>query len=266
MIAPALDHVGVVTSDLAALAATYEGLGFTLTPLSRHSDGRIGNRCAMLRGSYIELLAVADPKARSATLERFLARYAGVHLLAFAIADEQMALARLRRAGIEQVSVSRFARKVDDADPGGAEAAFVLIQTPEQPEGRCNLVRHLTPEVLWQERFMRHPNNAITLEDVSVVVAEPADSAARLSRLIGCVVVPDPVEGLALELTRGRVRLLPRHTWIVPRVTRLTLRTSDRNAVLGRLVNERRIAACYDGDAILVHAAAAGGVEIRFIP
>ncbi len=266
MIAPGLDHVGVVSSDLNALAATYERLGFTLTPLSRYSDGRIGNRCAMLQGSYIELLAVAGPNARSATLERFLSRYAGVHLLAFAIPDEQMALARLRRAGIEQASVSRFVRKFDDADPSGAEAAFVLVQTQEQPEGRFNLVRHLTPDVLWQEAFMRHENNAVTLEEVSIAVAAPADSAARLSRLVGCAVVPDRIEGLALDLARGGVRLPPANSGIVPRVTRLTLRTSDSNAAISRMVDERKISARHDPDAILVDADAAGGVEIRFVP
>jgi hypothetical protein len=266
MIAPGLDHVGVVSSDLVSLAATYERLGFTLTPFSRSSDGRIGNRCVMLQGSYIELLAGVDPNARSTTLERFLARYAGVHILAFSIVDEQMALARLHRAGIEGVAASRFARKFDDADPGGAEAAFAVIQTPEQPEGRCNLVRHLTPEVLWQERFLSHPNNASTLEDASIAVADPADSAARLSRLIGCVVIPDPGGGLALELSRGRITLVPAASGVVPRITRLTLRTSDGNAAMHRLVKERMIAARYDADAIVVDAAAAGGVEIGFIP
>ena len=52
----------------------------------------------MLHGSYIELLAVVDPNAKSATLARWLACYAGVHLLAFAIEDEQIASARLQRA------------------------------------------------------------------------------------------------------------------------------------------------------------------------
>ncbi len=72
-----LDHVGVVTHDLAALASQYERLGFTLTPLACQADGHIGNRCVMLRRSYVELLAVVDPNAGSATLDRFLARYAG---------------------------------------------------------------------------------------------------------------------------------------------------------------------------------------------
>ena len=98
----ALDHVGVVTRDLAALAAQYEHLGFTLTPLARQADGRIGNRCVMLRRSYIELLAVVDPNARSATLDRFLAALCRHPHLAFAIDDQQSALARLRRAGIER--------------------------------------------------------------------------------------------------------------------------------------------------------------------
>ncbi len=113
----ALDHVGVVTRDLVALAGQYERLGFRLTPLARQADGRIGNRCAMLQQGYIELLAVVDPNARSATLERFLARHDGIHILALAIADEQAALVRLRRSGVSAPSVSEFERVIDDSDP-----------------------------------------------------------------------------------------------------------------------------------------------------
>jgi hypothetical protein len=171
---------------------------------------------------------------------------------------------RLRRAGIQQASVDRSARPLNDADPGGRKAEFVLIQTPEQPEGRINLVRHLTPGVLWQEPFMQHPNNATVLEDIWIEVAEPADAAARLSRLVGCVVVPDPRCGYALDLAAGRVRLMRGQGGIVPRVARLSLRTSDSNAMIRRLVSERRIPACDDGHAVLVDSAAAGGVDICF--
>jgi hypothetical protein len=266
MTGPALDHVGVVTNDLAALAATYEGLGFTLTPLARYADGRIGNRCVMLHGSYIELLALIDLNARSVTLERFLARYAGIHILAFAIADEHAAMERLHRAGIKQASVSRLARPLDDATPNGQKAQFILIQTPEQPEGRINLVRHLTADLLWLQSFMRHLNNAVVLENVTITVSEPADAAARLSRLVGGVAVPDPAGGLALDLVGGRVTLVEGHGGVVPRVAQLTLRTSDGNAMIRRLMSERSIAACVDRDAVVIDATAAGGVEIRFRP
>ncbi|MEJ0016720.1 MAG: VOC family protein [Acetobacteraceae bacterium] len=260
----ALDHVGIVTDRLADLAESYTRLGFTLSPLARQADGRIGNRCVMLPCCYIELLAVVDPNARSATLECFLARYAGVHILAFRFTDETAELARLRRAGVEASSVSRFERLVDDADPDGPRARFALIQTPDQPEGRINLVRHLAPEALWQPRFLAHANNVASLDEVVLAVADPADTAARLSRLIGCVAVPDPTEGFALELSHGRIRIHAAATGVVPRITGLTLGTSDAAAAIARTVVERGIAHHREPSAWVVEAAAAGGVELRF--
>jgi Glyoxalase-like domain len=270
----ALDHVGVVTRDLAALAAQYQRLGFTLTPLARPSDGRIGNRCAMLHRSYIELLAVIDPNAGSATLDRFLARYAGIHILTFTMDDAQATLARLRRAGIDAPSVSQGERATDEMDPA-PRARFTLIQLPDQPEGRVNLVHHLTPEALWQERFLHHPNHATTLSEVLVAVAEPAEAAARFSRLVGCPAIPDPVGGFSLDLADGRVRLLPDtvlHSVLpdsgmarLPRIVGLTLRTADGNKAVARLLAERAIAHRVHDDALLVAPDAAGGVALRFV-
>lgn len=268
MCAVALDHVGIVTRDLAALAVQYEHLGFTLTPLARHSDGRIGNRCAMLHRSYMELLAVIDSNANSATLDRFLARYAGIHILAFTIGDPPAALARLRRANVEAPSVAQFDRPIDDLDPAGAHAWFELIQMPDQPEGRINLVRHLAPDALWQQRFLRHANNATTLDEVTLAVAEPSETAARFSRLVGCVVIPDPAGGFALDLAHGRVRLLPpdADAPAVPSIVGLSVRTADGNAAIRRLLVQRGISHRAHDDALIVNAAAAGGVAVRFVP
>lgn len=262
-----LDHVGVVSRDLTALAAQYERLGFTLTPLARHADGRIGNRCVMLPGCYVELLAVVDPNARSATLERFLARYAGIHILAFAIADEQAELARLRRAGIDDASLSRFERAVNDADPTGPLARLVLIHTPDQPEGRINLVRHETPELLWQERFLHHANNVVALDELVIAVANPAETAARISRLVGCVVVPDRREGFVLDLPGPRVRMVTAVDGppCAPCVTATTMRTSDGNAAVSRLLADRNLAHTREAGTLLVDASLAGGVVCRFV-
>jgi hypothetical protein len=84
---------------------------------------------------------------------------------------------------------------------------------------------------------------------------------------VGSVVVPDPHGGLVLDVSAGRVRLMQgQGVGVVPRIARLTLRTSDSNAMIRRLVSERNIVADHDGDAVLVDAAAAGGVEICFEP
>ena len=65
-----LHHIGLVGRDLARLAAQYERLGFALTPVSLPrfplSPGGApepvgaGNRHAIFRDSYLELLGVLD--------------------------------------------------------------------------------------------------------------------------------------------------------------------------------------------------------------
>src|SRR5947208_9394973 len=208
--ATSLDHVGVVAQDPRPLHEAFERLGFTLTPVARQSgrlraDGPIepwgtGNRCAMLREGYIELLGIYDASLPANGLDRFLARYAGTHILALGIDDEEANLQRLRRAGLNIPGVLHLERAVDDADPAGPRARFARLPIPDAPEGRLQLVRHLTPEAIWQERFMRHPNAAVALDAAVLAVADPADTAARLSRLAGRPVTPDPAGGFALEL------------------------------------------------------------------
>ena len=268
--AEALDHVGVVGRDLTELADAFERLGFLVTPVARHPGGRTGNRCVMLRQGYIELISVL-PGGASETLDRFLARYAGVHVLALAVVDEAATVERLRRAGIGQASLSHTGRAVDDAEPGGLRARFALITTPDPPEGRVNLVRHLTPEALWQERFLHHPNHASALVEVVLAVPRPAETAAYLSRLAGRPVVPDAASGYALTLPRGCIRLLPPAALasvfagtlppMLPWIAGMTLHTDDGNAALLGLLHERELPYRVAEDAVLVEG---GGATLRF--
>jgi Glyoxalase-like domain len=263
--AAALDHVGVVTRDLADTACQYERLGFTVAPFARSADSRIGNRCAMLRRGYIELTAIADASRGSATLDRFLARYAGTHIIALAIADEESELQRLARAGMK-VTAASFERSVEESDANAPRARFKLIAAPEQPEGRINLVRHLTPELLWQEKLLAHANNAVALEEVLVATAAPAEAAARFSRIAGCPVVPHSAGGFGLELKHGRVRLLTDATaHVLPRISGVTLRTSDANAAISRIVTQHGISHRAHDGALVVDADEAAGTTLRFV-
>jgi hypothetical protein len=270
--ATALDHVGVVGRDVAVLAGEFERIGFCLTPLARHAGGRTGNRNVMLRRGYIELLSVVDGGS-SATLDGFLARYAGIHILSLAIDDETATLARLHRAGFSQAVLSHTDRAVDDADPAGKRARFTLVTTPDPPEGRVHLIRHLTPEALWQERFLHHPNHAVALEEVVLVVAEPAATAARLSRLAGRPVMPDAAGGYVLNLPCGRVRMLPAGSLgavfpdlavpTLPCIAGITLGTDDANVALRRWLLDRAMPHRITNDVVLVQA---GGVALRLVP
>jgi hypothetical protein len=264
--AEGLDHVGVCATDPRPLWETYERLGFTLTPVARQSGRRrpdlptepfaTANRCAMLRQGYVELLGILDPGLFDNRLSEFLARYQGTHIIALTIGEEQAELERLRRAGFDIQGVAHLERPVDD--PEGPRARFARLPVPEAPEGRLQLIRHLTPELLWQERWLDHPNGAVALESVTLVSAEPAESAARLSRLAGRALEPDPAGGYVLVLPGAaapytgaptgptRVRILPAEALervfpgvaapALPFIAGFTLRTADGNAAARRVL------------------------------
>ena len=244
--ATCLDHVGVYARDAEALHVAYTRLGFTLTPLSRQSgrlsaDGELvqfgtANRCAMLSEGYLELLAVVDPAAPLNGADRFLARYPGAHIVALGMEDEAGNLRRLRAAGLDVPGVLPLERRVDEADAASPVARFARLPLPDAPEGRIQLVRHLTPELLWRPEWIAHPNRAEALEGAILIVEHPAESAARFSRLAGRPVTPDPAGGFRLDLPRGWVRLLPPASSAVlpgiapptlPFVAAVVIRTSD---------------------------------------
>lgn len=220
LIATSIDHVGWATRNPGALHARFERLGFRLTPWSTLSGPLLpgslavpwgtANRCAMLReGGYLELLGIADPSRPLNGLDRYLDRYEGLHILVLRVDDAEANFARLCRAGLPVAGVMPRERLVSDEDPDGPRIRVAHLTLPEAPEGRLQLIQHLTPELLWQERFLDHPNRAVALEAVILAVERPANSAARLSRLAGRPVAPDPSGGFALALARGIVRLLP---------------------------------------------------------
>jgi hypothetical protein len=225
----ALDHLGVAARDLAPMCASYERLGFTLSPIAQQSGRRrpdlavekygSGNRCAFLKHGYIELIAILDTGLFDNNLNAFLARYAGIHILALAMLDEDANLQRLRAAGIDIPGVAYLERPVE---AGGPIARFARLPFPDPPEGRVQLIRHLTPELVWQDRWMDHANKAEVLEAAILCAENPADTAARLSRLAGLPVEPDPAGGFLLRLPGAARAAGPKAPALETRVRVLT--------------------------------------------
>ena len=239
-----LDHVGIVAPDLAALAARFAKLGFTVTPRADHEGGRTGNHCVMLNGSYLELVSTL-PGGTSATLARFLARYSGIHIMALRIDAEAACLARLERAGFAGLRPTETSRPLDGTRRDSPTVGFVLVTPPDPPEGRVHLIRHRTPDILWQPAMMVHANHAVRLAAIEMVVAEPAVTAAWFSRIAGRPIVPDPAGGFALEFPEGRIRMRAStgdEPIAPPWIRGLTLLTDDANAEISRVLSRAGIA------------------------
>lgn len=214
-----LDHVGLYAHDMGTIAAVYERLGFLLTPLSQHSGTHsvtrevvksgIANRCAMLARGYIEVLAVVDPALDPRGIPEGLARYAGLHIVAFDTADPEARIAALRQSGFA-ADAGVLQRYVDTAD-GSRQARFCQVRTPREdmPEGLILTLQHETPELLWQDRYLDHPNGALGLAAVVVAVEDVEAAAARYARYLDAPCAWQGGEAW-FELRSGRLVLADR--------------------------------------------------------
>jgi hypothetical protein len=191
-----INHVGMAVRDLADAASRYEAMGFLLTPFSPHSGAwkpgeRVqplgsGNRCAMFAGNYLEILANADPAVPSPRLAGYLRHHQGAHIICFGSQRLEAVDDRLRAAGIATSGVIPLQRDVD-TEAGVRTAMFQRVQfAPEDsPEGYIQAARHLTPDYVYQPRYIRHPNGCTALSNCYLVVEDVAGYASRYERYTG---------------------------------------------------------------------------------
>ena len=213
-----LDHAAVMVTDLDAAGVVYERLGFNLTPLSQHSGALspggpvekwgVANRCIMLRRGYLELMGVVDSALYDNRVPDSLARYEGIHILAFGCEDAASTADALAAAGFGATGVHALSRALGTPD-GERLAKFNLVRLPpeEMPEGRVLAIEHLTPEYLWQERYLDHPNGARALTELVVCVEDVNEVARRYARYFG---IPITQNGMGAEcsLLVGKIILI----------------------------------------------------------
>jgi hypothetical protein len=206
-----LDHIAhfVPGADGASRALTRAG--FAPTPISiQRNDGQLtgtGNVTAMLARGYIEVLFKTADTPLGREFDGALARHAGVHLIAFGVADAEAAHARLKASGFRVRPLVALRRPVA-TETDHAEAAFTVarVEPSEMAEGRIQILTHHTEDAVWQRRWLAHPNGARALVDVVIAVADVKDAAGRFARFTDRKASRTD-RGLSIVLDRGRVHL-----------------------------------------------------------
>jgi catechol 2,3-dioxygenase-like lactoylglutathione lyase family enzyme len=274
-----LDHVGIAVHDLDAAAEQYRRLGFQLTPRGYHTlpakpDGErprvgSGNNCAMLERGYIELIGIVDPNYVG-RLRDDLARYEGLHIVAFGTMDTQAAIKSLHSSGIPGAAARLLERPIEHA--GKTEIArFEIIDFGDVlPELYSFAIRHATPGALWKPELLTHPNGAKSLESITVAVADVGEFADRLGRTVGSGAKGTTTK--TVELERGKVRVVgpewssseAKKTPPLPAVVEMTLGTS-RLALAADVLSKASISFGRNGQSLKVAAADACGVTIEFV-
>ena len=173
----AIDHAVIAVGDLAAAARDFAELGFTLTPLGRHSIGS-RNRCIMLGSSYVELLEPAGEHPWLAYYRDFLARGDGLAALGLATSDADASYRDLVAQGVAAQPVMDLARPVEVAGGASALARFRLVQVSRE----VFLCQHLTRELVWRCEWQAHANGATELAEVHFPSAAPLPGAPRSVR------------------------------------------------------------------------------------
>jgi hypothetical protein len=213
-----LDHVGHFVRDPQAASRALARAGFAPTPISVQTQPDpnggaplltgTGNVTAMLTRGYVEVLFNTANTPLGRELDAAIARHAGVHLVAFAVTDAARAHARLSESGFRMRPVVEMQRPVDTGGVGGIAAFTVARLEPgEMPEGRIQILTHRTEDMVWQPRWLSHPNGAFGLARVMIAVSDVSEATERFARLTGRVARASAL-GPTVDLDRGGVDLL----------------------------------------------------------
>jgi hypothetical protein len=218
-----LDHVAHFVRDPEAASRALVRVGFAPTPVSIQANPDpeggaprltgTGNVTAMFARGYIEVLFKTTDTPLAHELEIAIARYPGIHLAAFAVADAAAAHRRLSAQAFRMQPLLEMQRPVDsDGSPGTAAFTLARLVAGEMPEGRIQILTHRTERMVWQPRWLAHPNGALALRGILIAVADVAEAAQRFTRFTGREAAPTPL-GQTIALDRGSIDLLDAETF-----------------------------------------------------
>ena len=190
-----LDHVGYFVTDLDAAGAQLERLGFrvSLTNVQTNADASgalkpsgTSNRLARMKRGFIEMLAATHDTPLADQFRQAIARYSGLHLIAFSAEDVRTERVRLVEAGFAMQEVIELKRR-DRTLPGTPDVHFSVLrpQPGVMGEGRVQWVRPHTPDTVWRAETITTENGAEGLTDTLICVDDPASIAARYGRYVG---------------------------------------------------------------------------------
>ncbi|WP_374447933.1 VOC family protein [Stella sp.] len=274
-----IDHVIVLVRDLAAAAADYGRLGFTISPRGTHSAHMgTGNHTVMLERDYFELMGVVAETDANARWREILARREGMSGVALKTDGAAKAAAEMRALGVAAADPVHFSRPVPMPGGGSAEAAFDTTQFPPEatPDARMFCCQHLTPHTVWVPALLRHANTAYGLGEVMLATADPAAAARAYDRIFDRGA--SPVAGGVAVATGTAPLVLLRPEALRARYPGADLSDLPPTGLAGFVVRVRSRAAARqalaaggvpfveEGRSLVVAPAAARGALIEFRP
>ncbi|MDP6953199.1 MAG: VOC family protein [Alphaproteobacteria bacterium] len=225
-----IDHVVIAVPDLAAAAARYRDLGFTLTPKASHPDHMgTSNQLVQFAGrNFIELVTLDRPDTVVTTPDRFsfgahvgafAEKGGGMVALVLASDDARADAARLETGGLETYPVFDFERHATLPDGREVTVAFSLAfaTSPEMPDIAFYFCQHHYPKNFWKPAYQKHANGAKGIATVHMLAEDPERHRGFLEILTKAEAsaTPDGIrfgETLAVHRAAGQIPSFARLT------------------------------------------------------
>lgn len=185
--------------DLDAGEELFRSLGFNLTPRGYHSLGSMNN-LIVFGTDYLELVGLDpdNPKPRKELLDWPI----GLNGLVYGSDDIESTRARLLEKQLPVLEARAFSRPVTVAGKT-VEAGFRTANMGPGyfPASRLYFCEHQTPELIWHDSFMTHPNSAFRIDGIAIASETPENDAARLAEVLHAK------SSAEAEVTTGGVRI-----------------------------------------------------------
>lgn len=210
-----LNHSIVACLDLETARATFEQLGFCLTPRGAHASRGTANYCIMFSNTnYIELLGFSGEVRSEAEplLMEQLTSGEGIAAVAFDSDDGKALWNELAGVGVMATKPSVGERDFQVA--GQREIVrFEILRLPVEatPGLRTFICHHLDPLVVYHPDFRNHDNTAYRIKAVTLMVDNPMAIARPYETLLGKPVV---AEGCLAYETGNCLLRLATAAWI----------------------------------------------------
>lgn len=282
-----IDHLVLASHGLAAQAAVYRALGFTVGARNRHDWGTL-NHIVQFDGCFLELIGLEPgfaPPAPGAPVAQFagfladyLSRREGFAMLVLESADAAADQAAFDGAGIAGPSIFRFERTGKRPDGTDVHLAFSLAfaRAPDVPDAGFFVCQQHAPENFWNPAFQTHANTVTSVAAVTMVADEPQALVAFLTAYTGVAPETAGADEIAFVTPRGRIEVMTQtafraaygaHTLPVPppgpELAAVRFAVSDL-AAFRRHLDGALIPHSTHGGAVVVAATAAFGVVLAF--
>ncbi len=209
-----LDHAGYFAADLEQAGDQMARLGFQVSGVNVQynadaaealTPSGTSNRLVKLRRGFLEILAATSETPLAEQLQRGLARYAGLHVVALTSPDMAAHRDRLIGDGFAMQPFVNLRRKIS-AEDGERTMAYTILRTEPDvmAEGRVQMLTTHTPALFWTPGVTEHENRADALTDLLICVDDRSEAAARFGRFAGRIPEYGADIGI-VALDRGRI-------------------------------------------------------------